>query len=85
MATLTEAKRKELLAQYMSSGEMGSMSVTKADLLAAVAALDQFLETNRTAVNSAIPQPARAALTTNQKIRLLKFVLDLRLIEGVDG
>jgi hypothetical protein len=49
-------------------------SVVKADLRAAVDALDTFLDTNATAINNAIPQPARGALSTAQKARLLAYV-----------
>jgi hypothetical protein len=60
----------------------GSPAVTKADLRAAVDALDDFLNTNAAAINTAIPQPARGALTTTQKAKLLMFVIRQRYVKG---
>jgi hypothetical protein len=84
MATLTTAKQKELWAELMqalsSAGETAAL--TKPDLLAAVTALDAFMDTNASAINNAIPQPARSALTTAQKARLLMLVLKYRYTEG---
>ncbi len=58
-------------------------AVTKADIRAAVNALDDFLNTNANAVNLAIPQPARGVLTQAQKARLLVFVITKRWLKGV--
>jgi len=49
-------------------------AMTKAHLRDAVNAIDDFLETNAAAVNTAIPQPARGALSTTQKARLIAYV-----------
>ena len=85
MATLTTAKQRELWAELMqgmsSTGETAAL--TKPDLLAAVTALDAFMDANAAAINAAIPQPARGALTVTQKARLLMFVLKYRYVEGV--
>lgn len=56
--------------------------VTKADLKAAVNALDDFLVANATAINTAIPQPARASLTAAQKARMLMWVIRYRYVKG---
>lgn len=48
--------------------------LTKADLLAAVDGLDDYFDTNATAINTAIPQPARGALTTQQKALLVAYI-----------
>lgn len=85
MAVLGETDRSGLWADFMAelSAERNVMSgITKADLRAAVDALDDFLNTNAGAINSAIPQPARAALTTPQKARLLVAVVRRRYIAG---
>lgn len=50
-------------------------SLTKADLLAAVGAVDDWCEANSAAFNTAIPQPARGALTASQKAILLAIVV----------
>jgi hypothetical protein len=53
--------------------------VTKADLRAAVDAVDAWCETNAASLNTAIPQPARTQLTTKQKAWLLLHVVRKRL------
>lgn len=85
MATLTTQQRSEVRAELMQffSNDRESIGITKADLLAAVDALDDFMHTNAAAVNSAIPQPARSALTTAQKARLLAYVVLKRYATGV--
>jgi hypothetical protein len=74
MGVLSEGDRVLTWATFMRGG-FGDLNVTKADLRAAVDALDDFLNTNAAAINSAIPQPARGALSTSQKAALLQFVV----------
>lgn len=57
------------------SNERQSVSITKAELRAAVDAIDNFLETNQTAINNAFPAAAKTGLTTAQKARLLAYVV----------
>lgn len=81
MATLTAAERLECRAIWndLNAGERLSIAgLTKADMAAAVAALDTFFDTNAAAINTAIPQPARAALTTRQKALLVVAVIRKR-------
>lgn len=73
MAVLPEADRSAVWAQWMRANTE-TVGVVKSDLRAAVDALDTFLEDNAAAVNAAIPQPARGALTNAQKARLLAYV-----------
>ena len=84
MAVLSDADRLELWAEYQRelSTVREPLALTKADLRAAVNALDDFLNTNAGTINSAIPQPARSALTTAQKARLLMFVIRQRYMKG---
>ena len=77
MAVLIDADRIALWAQWMRLNTE-ACSITKADLRAAVNALDDFMDANATAVNTAIPQPARGALSTAQKARLLAYVVTKR-------
>jgi hypothetical protein len=56
--------------------------LTKADIVAAAGGLDDWLVANTAAVNAAIPQPARGALTAAQKARLLEAVVRRRFITG---
>jgi len=76
MAILTLADKVALMAELMrnQSKEKESIGVTKADLKAAIDAVDQWIEDNKTLYNTAIPQPARDELSTKQKALLLQFV-----------
>jgi hypothetical protein len=82
VAVLSDADRAELWAEFMrtETGAFGALS--KADLRAAVNALDVFFNDNAATINAAIPQPARGALTTTQKARLLMFVIRQRYLKG---
>lgn len=85
MAVLSESDRADIWAEFQSDPQVSSETsgtMTKADLRAAVDALDQFLEDNKTTINNAIPQPARGALTTKQKARLLVWVVERRYLTG---
>ena len=73
MALLSEPDRIVVWQRWMRENNE-SCGISKADLRAAVDALDQFLEDNAGAINTAIPQPARGALTVAQKARLLAYV-----------
>lgn len=57
--------------------------LVKADLAAAVNAIDQWVSDNATAFNTSIPQPARNALTASQKAALLEIVVRYRYQSGV--
>lgn len=81
MALLSDSNRAELMADWMRDNR-AAVSVTKADLRAAVNALDAFLDTNVTAINNAIPLPARTGLSTAQKAQLLMFVIRQRYVKG---
>lgn len=85
MAVLNNASRRELWRAFMAEqsaqqAEMGP--ITKADLRAAVDGIDDFLNANIGAINQAIPQPARSALTPAQKARLLVFVVERRFLDS---
>jgi hypothetical protein len=84
MAVLSDGDRKAVWADLMSywSSVRDGVAVSKADLRAAVDAIDQYLHDNAAAINSAIPQPARANLTTAQKAILLNYVVAKRYIKG---
>jgi molybdopterin-guanine dinucleotide biosynthesis protein len=80
MAVLPDNDRLALWADLMremsASGE--AVSITKADLRAALNAADAWADSNAAAYNTAIPQPARNALTARQKARLLMYVMRRR-------
>lgn len=83
MTVLADQDRADLWADYMKDNSAPWGVLTKTDIRAAVNALDDFFNTNAATINSSIPQPARATLTTTQKARLLQFVIERRYIKGV--
>lgn len=60
-----------LLQREWSGRNEQTGAMTKADLLAAVAAVDDWIDANAASYNQALPQPARDALTAPQKVELL--------------
>jgi hypothetical protein len=79
MAELSDNDRAAEWAAFMQEDDEGC-SITKAELRAAVDAIDVWLNDNAAAANNAIPQPARSALTTRQKARLLMHVVRRRYL-----
>lgn len=55
---------------------------TKSDIQAAVAAIDDWVVANATSFNSAIPLPARTALTAAQKTSLFMRIVRRRFETG---
>lgn len=85
MAVLSDTERRTVWQEYqreLSDKRESVGTITKVDLRAAVNALDDFFEANAAAINSAIPQPARAQLSISQKARLAVYVLTRRYIVG---
>lgn len=77
MAVLSAADRQVVKAQWMRE-PIGACAVSKADLQAAINAIDDWVDANAASFNVAIPQPARSALTIKQKAWLLTFVVRQR-------
>lgn len=85
MAVLADNDRLEVWQEFMRDTELASETygdMTKADLRAAVDALDQFFEDNKLTINAAIPQPARGQMTTKQKAKLIVWILRYRYLRG---
>jgi hypothetical protein len=85
MAVMADADRIETWKRYMhdvshSAEVFGAL--TKADIRAAVDALDTFLSDNATAINNALPTAAKNNLTQAQKARLLTYVISQRYLKG---
>lgn len=84
MAELTSEQRRKVNAAVMRSFSAyeEQVPILKTDLRAAVDALDTYLNTNASAINQAIPQPARAALSTGQKaviftaVQIARYMID---------
>ena len=88
MAVLSDQDRKDVWADLMRRADLNVRatpamgSILKADLRAAVDAIDDYLNTNAATINSAIPQPARGVLSQQQKAALLMFVIAKRYLSG---
>ena len=86
MAVLIDADRAAGCGDYQRNAsalrdQFGAL--TKADLQAAFNGLDDYVSANQAAINQAVPLPARTALTTAQKARLLMYVVERRYLKGV--
>lgn len=82
MAILNEQDRFDVWAQWMRENAE-AIPITKSALRAALDALDDFMQANETAMNSAIPQPARNQLSVSQKAALLSAVIARRYMRAV--
>lgn len=73
MAVLDEQDRFDVWADMMRQSaiqlrlEQAVSGITKTELRAAVDAIDTRLDDNAASANTALPQPARSVLTTQQK------------------
>lgn len=56
----------------------GPVNFTKADLKAAVQAVDSWATANATSYNNALPEPFKSQATVNQKAALLALVCNIR-------
>lgn len=85
MAVLIDQDRFDIWADVMRllSANRETVGITKTDLRAAVNAVDAWCNSNASAFNTAIPQPARTALSADQKARLLMLVVARRHLKGV--
>jgi hypothetical protein len=77
MALLTDAQRREAWAEWMRAN-LDTIGISKADLRAAIDAVDGWVDGNTTSFNTSIPQPARNSLSAKQKALLLLYVVDKR-------
>lgn len=67
--------RARTLAQWMREMDDPCAGLTKPDLQAALAAIDDWIDANQTSFNSNLPQPFRSTATTAMKMRLFAYVL----------
>ncbi|MFI7449554.1 hypothetical protein ACIBQX_18805 [Nonomuraea sp. NPDC049714] len=72
---LTALNRARVLNHWMRTNSAQLPAVTKPDLAAAVAAMDDWLDANVASLNAAMPQPARAELGVAMKLEILAFIL----------
>lgn len=71
--TLDATNRARTGAQYMRDNAT-PCTFKKTDLVAAVAAVDDWVEANATAYNTALPVAFRNAATASQKALILAYV-----------
>lgn len=73
MAAMNESDRARCAAQF-GRDNTEPVSITKADLRAAINAADDWIDANSASFNAALPQPARGALSATQKTFLFVYV-----------
>lgn len=81
MAILTDSARIAIWQEFgqdISAVRESVGNLTKAQLKAAIDAIDDWVDANAASFNTAIPQPARGVLTAKQKARLLMLVVARR-------
>jgi len=80
MTQLSEEQRRQIRNEFAveASSVWEQLPLAKADLRAAVDAIDDWVENNAASFNSAIPEPARSSLNHKQKVRLLYMVIKHR-------
>jgi hypothetical protein len=86
MATMQDADRTAVAAQIQrdwSDTREVVAGVTKADVKAAVDAIDDWVHANASSFNNALPTAAKNGLTSAQKSRLLRDILRKRYEKGV--
>ena len=82
MAIMNATQRRQCWADSMTELP-GTIGVTKADLRAAIDAIDSWVDSNAASLNTAIPLPARTSLSASQKAKLLAMVVLRRFRENV--
>lgn len=79
MAVLTSGNRARVAAQYQRDAALGETAFTKAQLTAAVAAVDDWIEATQVAFVAALPLGFRTNSTAAQKSLLLMAVVMRRM------
>lgn len=74
MAVLDLGNRSKVLAHLCRAVVGGWPALTKPDVQAAINATDDWIDTNQSAYNSALPLPFRTTATLTQKTILFAYV-----------
>jgi hypothetical protein len=82
MAVLTDVQRAEVTTAFMQQAR-GPLTILKADMRAAVDGLDSWYDANAASANQALPQPARAALSLEDKALLSNLIVTKRYVRDV--
>lgn len=77
MAVLTAEQRDDIARTLMRRGGWAG-AITKAQVIAAVAGVDDWWETQQTAANTAIPAGPRAIMTAKEKAEMFMRILNAR-------
>lgn len=83
MAVMSDQERFQTFAESMRDYRLGELpNMVKADLRAAIDAVDDWINANSASYNSALPVTARTNMTPTQKALLLMFVVSRRYSGG---
>ncbi len=85
MVALTDAKREACRAEFTQalSNIFEPLGLVKTEARAAVDATDQWISDNKAAFNTALPEPAKSAMTASQKAQMFSVVALKRFAEGL--
>jgi hypothetical protein len=87
MAVLQDADRIQVGGTFQSDVSNARVQfpagVVKADIQAAIAAIDSWIDSNSASFNAAIPQPVRGAFSSAMKSQMFVAVLKKRYEKGV--
>lgn len=72
--TLSAQDRFRTFAQFMRTLDLPMTGITKPDLVAAIAATDDWIESNQASFNTALPLPFRTAAGLPLKTLLFCYV-----------
>lgn len=72
MAVLNDTDRFKVLGQIVRDYPWPGLN--KPDVQAAINAIDDWIETNQSAINNAFPQPFKGTATLQQKALVLAYV-----------
>jgi len=81
MAVLSDQDRADVTQEFMAQA-LGPHTITKADIRAAVNALDDWYNTNAAAANQALPQPARSQISLSDKAHMSSLIVNKRYVKG---
>jgi hypothetical protein len=81
MAVLSDADRADVTEEFMRLAK-GPHTITKADIRPAVNGLDDWYNTNAANANQALPQPARGAMSLEDKALLSNLIVSKRYVKG---
>lgn len=84
MATLSDADRFDLWAEFMRDPRVGQLgAVLKGDIRGAINGADDYLSSNAVAMKNAIPQPARSELSNAQIALIYTAAIYKRYLRGL--